>query len=202
MLKNLFTLVTAFLLLLLLSGCATFNLKSSVKTTNNISIQNTSDKKLYLNVDYTIVEEEYYNMFLSQVTKNLTNKGYILVHNKESADYNVRINILFAQDIKKANALLATQKGFTSGLSTGLQHAESFKQAAAVAVASALSMGMVAIGLEDKTYRSVVDVFINSKKSDLKTRIFAETIQLRLSHEEALSILMLITSEHIAKTIF
>lgn len=191
------------LIVVVFSGCATFNLETSVTMTRDISIKDRSEKKLYLNTHYELIDKVYYDQFVQSMSKELINKGYSLVDNTKDADYNVTMNVLFAHNIKEANAALnATKEGFTNGLTTGLKYAKTLEQAAALSVASAITMGTAAVGLEDKTYNSVVDVFIQDKNKNEKTRVFAQTVQLRLTKEEALPVLMDITSKHILDTLF
>ena len=185
----------------LFSGCATMEMQTKVKMTKSVFLHpaQTQDKTVYISVKQ-ITEDKLDLMPLLQ--QNLKTKGYKIVTDPKRAKYVLFVNILFANNLREANAV---KSGVAAGVTSGIIAAgsgSSTQNSLLVGAAIALAGGAVSKAMEDEIYRAVVDVVIDerSDESDQNTvmgygykehttRVMAEAVQTNLKLEEALPVL-------------
>jgi len=189
--------------LFLLTGCATFELQTNVKMTKSVflkPVNNKAEKTIYISLK-NISQE---NMdILPLLEERLKSKGYTLVKSAEDAHYVLFINILFANNLREANAVkAATGLGIAGGAIAAGSNSNT-GDSLLIGAGIALASGLVGKALEDETYRAVVDVVVDEKSDqsgnsqstmgddykEHKTRVLAEAVQTDLKLEEALPIL-------------
>jgi len=192
---------------LFLSGCGTLALETNVKMTKSVWLKPTNKEKQTVFISLKDISGENLNI-LPLLTQNLKSKNYTIVDNADDAHYVMMINILFANNLKEAQALKAAAgMGITTGIIAaggGSNTGDSLLIGASIALAS----GLIGKALEDETYRAVVDVVIDEKSNvensssvmgagfkEHKTRVLAQAIQTNLKLTEALPIL----SKEVAK---
>jgi len=186
---------------LFFSGCATLNLETKVKMTNSIWLKPTVAEKKSVYIQFKNTSGEDFNL-VPAIKENLLKKGYIVVENPNKAKYVLMVNILFANNLKEANAIkVAGNTGaVTAIIASG--SGSSTRDSLLVGATFALASGLASSALEDETYRAVVDVVIDEKTDDTdekgimgdgykeqKTRIFAEAVRADLKLKEALPVL-------------
>lgn len=191
------------ILLFIMTGCATFELQTNVKMTKSVflkPVNNKTEKTIYISLKN--ISQENMDILPLLETK-LTSKGYSIVNSAENAHYVLFINILFANNLREANALkAATGLGITGGAIAAGSNS-STGDSLLIGAGIALASGLVGKALEDETYRAVVDVIVDEKSDQAvnsqstmgngykehKTRVLAEAVQTDLKLEQALPIL-------------
>ena len=190
-------------------GCATFDMQTKVKMTKSVFLHPSQDKNKTIYISVKQITEDKLDL-MPLLRENLTQKGYEIVENAESAEYVLFVNVLFANNLKEANAVTT---GVASGVTSGIIAAgsgSSTKNSLLVGATMALAGGIVAGAMEDETYRAVVDVVIDERSQESEqdtimghgykehtTRVLAEAIQTDLKLKKAL----LVLREKVAKQI-
>lgn len=186
---------------LLITGCATLELETNVKMTKSVFLKPHSKENKTIYISLKNITDDNLDI-LPLLKQKLKEKNYTLLETSDNAQYILMINVLFANNLKEANAVKAgAGLGITSGFiaaGSGSNAGNSLLIGASVALAS----GLVAKSLEDETYRAVVDIVIDEKSDDAnsdsvmgkgykehKTRVLAEAVQTNLKLNEALPIL-------------
>jgi TraT complement resistance protein len=194
------------LAILLISGCATTKLQTNVKMTRSVFLKPVVKEKKTIFFSTKNISGEALDIE-PLIAKNIAQKGYARIEDPEQAQYVLIVNILFANNLKEANALkAATGMGITGGViaaGSGSNTGDSLLIGATMALAG----GLVGKALEDETYRAVVDVSISHKLpegerfstetagtmgrayKEHKTRVLAEAVKMNLELKEALPIL-------------
>ena len=184
---------------MLMTGCATLELETNVKMTKSIFLKpiNKENKTIYLSLK-NITDDNL--DVLPPLKKLLREKNYTIVENSTDAQYILMINILFANNLKEANAIkVGAGLGATSAVVAAVGNAGT-KNSLLIGASVALASGLITKALEDETYRAVVDISLQEKVNTLddinierykehRTRVLAEAVQTNLKLDEALPIL-------------
>lgn len=187
--------------LLILSSCATTELKVNTKLTKTIILDHSSkeESKVFIQVSNTSIEKDT-NYLKKQISALLISKGYKIVESSSRADFELFVNTLFANNIKEAHNI-ASSIGI--GVSAGvISKVSGHNTGDSLLVGATIALAGIVIGkaLEDDTYRSVVDIEIREysknhikKKSKAykiyKTRSLLELVKMNLNLEEALPLM-------------
>lgn len=205
--KKLYTLGVFLLSTFLFSGCGTLGLETNVKMTKSVFLRPVPIEKKSVYVSLKNISEERLEV-IEGLQKNLKLKGYQLIDDPDHAEFVLMVNILFANNLKEANAIRAASgMGITGGViaaGSGSNTGDSLLIGAGMALAA----GLVGKALEDETYRAIVDVSVNQRLLDgegydatektgtmgreykeHKTRVIAEAVQTNLKLDKALPIL-------------
>lgn len=175
-------------LLFVVLGCGTTTLQTKVKMTKSVFLDPSYKGSLF--IDIKNISGEKIDL-LPTLKKNLLLKGYVATNDANIADRILQITILFANNLKEANALKAAGvTGATTGLiaaGSGASGADSIITGAIFAIAA----GAISKSMEDETYRAVVDIQIIENHTDTthKSRILAQAVKTDLDLNEALPIL-------------
>ncbi len=166
--KTISTLVIVILVATLFSGCATTTLQTKAKLTRTIFIDHSvkENRNIYLQVTNTAGSGGEDMQLLQSIKKNLEDKGYNLVSKSSQAGYGLFVNVLFANNLKEANAIKA---GANLGIMGTTMAAMSGQGSDALLVGAVVALGGAVIGsaLEDEVFRAVVDIRIRDYKTDL-----------------------------------
>ena len=150
------------------TGCATTTLQTKAKMTRTIVLDHSknADKTIYLQVTNTAgsggEDMELYNSLKSK----LQSKGYTVLNSSKGAGYGLFVNVLFANNLKEANAIkgglgLGTTVGTLSRVGgTG------GRDSLAIGAAAALGGALIGKALEDEVFRAVVDISIREYSKD------------------------------------
>lgn len=166
-------------------------MQSNANMTRNIVV-NKNDKNIFLKIN------NYQKNILikDKIVESLKSKGYSVVDNEKNSTNTLEVNIIFADNIKNAHKLVAAKndliEGAKIGLKAGLENAKSLEELALMGAVTALSVGMVSLGIEHSTYRAIVDLSLKSnlqKDTLQKSRIIAEAKRMNLKDSEAFPIL-------------
>jgi outer membrane lipoprotein SlyB len=149
------------LAIFVLVGCGTTELQTRAKLTRTITLDKSEkdNKNMYLQVSNTSGGGENLNL-LNDLKTKLESKGYRIVENSKEASYGLFVNVLFANNLKEANAIKgATQAGALFG--TGAVGAgQSGSNSLLIGAVAALSGGIIGSAMEDDVFRAVIDVEI------------------------------------------
>jgi len=188
-LRNLILSVTVGAVVLLFSGCATATLETNTKLTRSIVLDHSvsRQKPIYVQVTNTANSGGEKMHLEENIKKELSKKGYKIVNSSKDAKLGLFVNVLFANNLKEANAVVAASGvGITSGV-IAMGAGDSLLIGAAAALAGA----GVAKTLEDETFKAVIDLTIKdyTENSERKSRIFSRAVKMDLDLEEALPVL-------------
>lgn len=149
----------------LFTGCATMNLQTQAKLTKTVFIDHSQlkNKTIYLQVTNTSGE----NIDLkSSLKSNLEKKGYKIVDNSKDAEYGLLLNVLFANNLKEANAI---KNGLAAGTTAGGMSAISGgggTDSLIIGASAALAGAIVGKAFEDEVFRAVVDITVRDYSLD------------------------------------
>lgn len=196
-------LIRVFLFTLFISitfiSCGSTKLQTNAKLTKTVDLKKDAavKKTIYIKVA-SIYDSNYKERIkLSEKIENaLIQKGYISVLKPEDASYELFVNILFANNIKKALELKnKLDNGIVGGSNVVAMNATNTDNLA-VGIAMVLTGSIIGDAYQDSVYRSVVDISIKEyyknnfeKKHEYKTRSFIEASKIDLKEDEALRIL-------------
>ena len=181
------------LAIFLLVGCGTTSLQTKAKLTRTITLDKSdkTNKNIYVQVSNTAGSGGEDLKLYDNLKTKLEAKGYSLVQNSNEASYSLFVNVLFANNLKEANAIKgATSAGLLVGVGKALSGGTAKGSLIAGAIA-ALGGGIVGSAMEDQIFRAVIDVEIKDyMKNNLQTtRCFIEAVRMDLKLEEALPVL-------------
>ncbi len=148
----------------LLSGCATMTLQTRVAMTRTIVLDpvKKSDMTVFLRVRNTAASKI---KLKSDLVKELHKRGLRIVDDPTKAKYLLNVNVLFADNLKEAQALkIAMGAGVNTALVAGISNS-SGKDAIVAGVAAALLGGIIGSATEDSTYRAVIDISVKERKN-------------------------------------
>lgn len=162
MLGTMHILIVTASLGVLFSGCATTELQTQAKLTRTVTIDHSKNesKTVYLQVTNTAGGGGENMELNNSLKENLKTKGYTIVPSSADAEYGLFVNVLFANNLKEANAIKAAlsagiMAGTTSAIAGG-----SGGDSLLVGAAVALGAGIVGSAFEDEVFRAVVDISI------------------------------------------
>ena len=158
--------------LALFTGCATTELQTQTKMTQTVFLDpvKKSDRTIFVSVKNT--SGENIGDFEQKLDSRLAAKGYKLVDDPDGAKYVLMTNVLFANNLKEANAAKAGANGAVLGGTAGLVGA-ALGGGNGYNVGSAGLVGAVAGGLlsaavgkmtEDEIFRMVTDVNVREMR--------------------------------------
>lgn len=145
---------------ILFTGCATTEIQTKAKMTRTIfldpvaksqrtvfvAIRNTSGNDLELE---------------DKIIAGLKKKGYRVVDDPANAKYILMVNVLFADNLKEANAANAAASAGTIGAVAGSYNGG--RNGLVTGLAAAAVGGLVGKLTEDEIYRMVVDIVVKEK---------------------------------------
>jgi len=152
--------LAATLSLTFLTGCATTELQTQAKMTRSIFLEpvKKSQKVVYISIRNTSGQDINLE---PKIVAELQKKGYKIVDDPDAAKYILMVNVLFANNLKEANAARGASAAGTIGAAAGASGGG--KDALVGAVAGALIGGVLAKATEDDIFRMVVDVVVRQK---------------------------------------
>jgi len=152
----------------LLTGCATTELQTKAKLTRTILIDHSvkENKNIYLQVTNTAGSGGENMQLYKHLKENLEAKGYNVVSKSSIAGYGLFVNVLFANNLKEANAIKA---GVNSGVLAGTMAAIGGNGSDSLLIGAGAALAGATIGkaLEDEVFRAVVDIRIRDYKDTL-----------------------------------
>jgi len=180
-------------IVLLFGGCATTTLETSTKLTRSIILDHSTSREndIYIQVTNTANSGGEKMHLEENIKKELIKKGYKIVNSSKDAKLGLFVNVLFANNLKEANAVVAASGlGITSGV-IAMGAGSSTGDSLLIGAAAALTGAVVAKALEDETFKAVIDLTIKDyiDNSERKSRIFSKAVKMNLDLEEALPVL-------------
>jgi len=152
--------LAASLTALVFTGCATTELQTQVKMTRSIFLNPVAKSKRTVFV--TVRNTSGQAVHLRQkLISQLRSKGYTVIDDPSMAKYVLMVNILFANNLKEANAAGAATAAGTAGAVAG--STVSGRNGLIVGLASAAIGGLIGKATEDEIFRMVVDVDLREK---------------------------------------
>jgi len=180
-------------ILLVLSGCGTMSLETSAKLTNSITIDHSrvKDKTIYVQVTNTANSGGEKMDLINSIKDSLRKKGYSVVDSSSDATFGLFVNVLFANNLKEANAVRAAAG---LGASTGIiamGSGSNTGDSLLIGATAALAGAVVGKAMEDETFKAVIDVDVKNyiKNTSDETRLYARAVKMNLDLEEAMPIL-------------
>jgi hypothetical protein len=159
--------LATFVAATLFTGCATTTLQTQSKLTRTVVLDHSKNenKTMYLQVTNTAGGGGENMQLFEKLKQKLTQKGYTLVNTSKNAEYGLFVNVLFANNLREANAIKAGLNiGVLSGGSSAIA-GSSGKDALLVGVTAALGSAIVGKAFEDEIFRAVIDVRIRDYSS-------------------------------------
>lgn len=148
--------------ILVFVGCGTTELQTRAKLTRTITLDKSEkdNKKMYLQVSNTAGSGGENLNLLNDLKSKLESKGYTLVGSSNEASYGLFVNVLFANNLKEANAIKgATQAGVLFG-GGAVGAGQSGANSLLIGAIAALGGGLIGSAMEDDVFRAVIDVEI------------------------------------------
>jgi len=170
-------------------GCGTSTLQTKAKLTRTIVLDHSQkeNKEVYLQVTNTAGNGGEDMDLYGAIKDKLTSKGYFIVQNSKGASYGLFVNVLFANNLKEANAIKSgTNLGATVGVGSkiaGSSRAGNMNQLAGI-IGDKDDAGDMKSGIVEST-----TTHTEKDYEEFKTRAFAEAIKMDLKLAEALPIL-------------
>lgn len=160
--RNIIVKFCVVLFVVLLSGCGTTTLQTRAKLSKSVVIDHSQikNKNLYLQVTNTAGSGGENMHLYDNLEKKLTSKGYTIVKSSSDASYGLFINVLWANNLKEANAVKAGVSAGILGASTAAISGSSGSDSLIVGAIAALGGAAISKALEDEVFRAVVDVRI------------------------------------------
>ena len=157
----------------MLGGCATTELQTQAKMTRSIFLEPVKKAKQTVFVSVHNTSGQKIDL-KDKLIEKLEKKGYHVVDDPDAAHYILMVNVLFANNLKEANAAGAAAFGAAVGAGVGI-HGGSWEDALIGGVAAATVGGLVGKATEDDIFRMVVDVVIR-EKTNQKVAVKEENI--------------------------
>lgn len=164
--KNFFLPLTIVLSGIIFSGCATTELQTQTKMTQSIFLDpvKKSDRTIFVSIKNTSGQDM--SQLEPKIITKLTNKGYKIVDDPETAKYTLMTNVLFANNLKEAQAAAAATTGaIAGGVMGAINSGGNGKAALGAALVTGLVTGIAGKLTEDEIYRMVTDVVVRDKKN-------------------------------------
>lgn len=179
--------------LLFAVGCGTFTMETNSKLSRSIIVDHSQDvkKSVYVQVTNTANSGGEKMNLESSIKDGLESKGYAIVSSSSEATYGLFVNVLFANNLKEAQAVRAAAGlGLTSSvvaMGSGSGTSDSLLIGATAALAGAVGAKV----LEDDTFKAVIDVHVKDyvQITSESTRIFSQAVKMNLELAEALPVL-------------
>lgn len=192
--KSYYNIAIILLSILFLNGCATTEMQTKTKMANTIFLspqEKTVEKSIFIDIKNT--SGQNIAGFDQQLRSKLEAKGYKLVDSPKKATYILQTNILFANNLREAQALQASVSGGVAGGILGLAGAggnASGNNALAGVVIGALGAGLIGKFTEDDIFQLITDVRVNetisSQSKEYNTRIYSQAVKMGLKADEAM----------------
>ena len=149
---------------ILFTGCATTELQTQTKMTQSIFLDPVKKdlRTVFISVKNTSGQDM--SGLEQKITSNIQAKGYKIVDDPDTAKYTLMVNVLFANNLKEANAVGAGVNGAIIG---GLAGASGGNGGNALGGALLIG-GVSAIAgklTEDEIYRMVTDIVVRDRKN-------------------------------------
>jgi hypothetical protein len=159
-------------LAILFTCCATTSLQTQTKTTQTIFLDpvKKSQRSVYLTVKNTSGQK--IGDLEQKIDAKLIQKGYKIVDDPDMAKYILMVNVLFANNLKEANAAKAGADGAALGATAGvigsaLSGGNGYNIGSAGLIGAAAG-GLLSAGIgkltEDEIFRMVTDVSVREVK--------------------------------------
>ena len=146
----------------ILSGCATTELQTQAKMTRSIFLDPVKKEQrvVYVSIHNTSGQDIHLK---PKIVSMLEQKGYKITDDPDKAKYILMVNVLFANNLKEANAARGASAAGTVGAAAGGYNGGG-KGALIGGLAAAAVGGLLAKATEDDVYRMVVDVLVKERK--------------------------------------
>jgi len=157
---------------IIFTGCGTMELQTQSKLTKTIVLDHSKleQKNIYLQVTNTAGGGGENMDLYNDIKNRLAKKGYNVIANSKNAEYGLFVNVLFANNLKEANALKAATGLGVVGAAGSYASGGSGGDALVAGLVVALGAGIVGKALEDEIFRAVIDVEIRDYTTkDVKT---------------------------------
>ncbi|MEA2092240.1 MAG: complement resistance protein TraT [Campylobacterota bacterium] len=148
---------------MLFTGCGTTTLQTKAKLTRTVVLDHSQkeNKVIYLQVTNTAGSGGENMELYKDVKEKLEAKGYTVATTSKGAAYGLFVNVLFANNLREANAIKAAGAGLSTGAGVGyIASGGSGKDALIAGAALALGSAIVGKAMEDEIFRAVVDISI------------------------------------------
>jgi hypothetical protein len=158
--------ISVIIFSLILTSCATTTLQTRVAMTRTIVLDpvRKSDMTVFLRVRNTAASKINLTPIL---IKDLFKRGLSIVDDPTKAKYILNVNVLFANNLKEAQAIKAAMgAGVNTAIAVGIAN-NSGKDAIVAGVAAALIGGIIGKATEDETYRAVIDISVKERKNQI-----------------------------------
>lgn len=169
MIKRTSIFILSGIIAMVLTGCGTTTLQTKAKLTRTVVIDHSvkDNKNIYLQVTNTAGSGGENMQLLQRIKQNLEIKGYTIVNKSSMAGYGLFVNVLFANNLKEANAIKAgTNVGATAG-TIAFAGGSGGRDALLIGVGVALGGAIIGSAMEDEVFRAVVDIKIRDYKNNL-----------------------------------
>jgi hypothetical protein len=151
---------------LIFSGCATTELQTQTKMTSSIFLEPVKKEQKTVFVSIKNTSGQDMSSLEPKIVAKLNAKGYKIVDDPDAAKYTLMTNVLFANNLKEANAARAGVNGAIVGSTMGFINSggngnNALGAALLVGGASAIAGKLT----EDEIYRMVTDVVVRERKN-------------------------------------
>lgn len=180
------------LALLVFSGCATTEMQTKTKMANSIFLtpqEKVVEKTIFIDVKNTSGQNVF--DFEQQLRAKLETKGYKLVDSPKKSLYTLQINILFANNVREAQAMQAAISGGVAGGILGLAGAggnATGNNGLAGLIIGSVGAGLIGKYTEDDIYSLMTDVKVienSAQTKEFNTRIYSQAVKMGLKADEA-----------------
>jgi outer membrane lipoprotein SlyB len=165
----------------LFTGCATTELQTQTKMTQSIFLDPVKKELRTVFVSVKNTSGQDMGGLEQKINSNLQAKGYRLVDDPDTAKYTLMTNVLFANNLKEANAAGTGANGAVLGGVMGAVNSGGNGRSALGAALVVGGISTIAGKLtEDEIYRMVTDVVVRDRK-DTKVLTTVNTNQGQVS---------------------
>jgi outer membrane lipoprotein SlyB len=179
--------------IILFIGCAKTDLQTNSKLTRTVLIDHSqaTSKTLYLEVTNISNSGGEKMNLKDNIINSLKVKGYEIVDSSQKASYSLYVNVLFANNLKEARAVQTSVSSGVVGGVAALASGSGGGSSLIIGATAALAGGLIGKGLENETFRTVIDVTITNNGSNItdNTRVYCEAVKTNLNLNEAMPIL-------------
>lgn len=148
---------------LIFGGCATTELQTQTKMTQSIFLSPVKKEQRTVFVSVKNTSGQDVGNLEQKISSKLESKGYKVTDDPDAAKYTLMTNVLFANNLREAQAAGAGVNGAIAGGVIGAMNSGG-KDALAGAVVGGLLIGGIGKLTEDEIYRMVTDVVVRKKK--------------------------------------
>lgn len=177
---------------ILLTGCATTEMQTKTKMANSIFLtpqEKVVEKTIFIDVKNTSGQNVF--DFEQQLRAKLETKGYKLVDSPKKSLYTLQINILFANNVREAQAMQAAISGGVADGILGLAGAggnATGNNGLAGLVIGGIGAGLIGKYTEDDIYSLMTDVKVienSAQTKEFNTRVYSQAVKMGLKADEA-----------------